>query len=89
MNNCPSCGSKPIAELHIQLDPVICFSARLKCNRCKLSGPIFDEIESKSVKDLVHPATDLWNSFCENFKQEIENVSLGETISDWLKENEI
>lgn len=94
MKSCPSCGLQPTAQLEIKLDPIVCFSAKLKCSNCELNGPIFNEIESKSVKDLIQPAIELWNSWCNDFisqKKGVgkESASLSEAISDWLKENDI
>jgi len=92
MKNCPSCNLKPTAELEITLDPVVCFSAKLKCKKCKLEGPIFDQIESKAVKDLIIPATKLWDEFPWNLSSEIffqKTNDLDEDVDEWLKKNQI
>lgn len=91
MKNCPKCNNKPFAELLVTLDPIVCVSARIKCRACDCLGPIFDQLESKSVKDLIQPAINLWNDWCACQITQIDtNVSedLQSAISNWLEKNE-
>lgn len=91
VKECPDCNLTPVANLEVSLDPVVCFSAMIKCKNCQKEGPVFDKIESKSVKDLIQPAVDLWNSSVEE-PTEKSQISVGEelncAIDNWLKENQ-
>jgi hypothetical protein len=91
VKECPDCNLIPVANLEVSLDPVVCFAATIKCKECLKTGPTFDKIESKSVKDLIQPAVELWNASIEQ-PLEKPQLSVGEelnfAIDNWLKENE-